>query len=171
MMTASVASSCESYVHPLDVMYVDVVRFFICQNLPISAHPSCQIGLFLNLRATHRRGFQLISTLAMIRRINAAVTKVGVDGRANLLVRSWAKHVIESGWLFQVWPAVKVNHDGQLLRRCPGSTTGLPHGMRQSYFDAANDQKKFLGWRVDIVYRLEAPRCRVVDNVSMELSL
>ena len=117
---------------PAEVMYIDNINFFISDSLPIGCHPSCQIVCFLRLRETHRRGFMLMNTLVWIKRINASVQKNQKDGKPNLLVRKWATRVIESGWFYQLWPAVIVRHEKQSL-----STISTDVGS-----DAANNQKK-----------------------------
>jgi hypothetical protein len=155
-------------VCPVDVMYIDAVNYSICDKLSISTHPTCKVGLFLQLRATHRLGWKLANGLVLVDRIHHCVTKEHANGQPIQLVQNWAKRVINSGWIHQLWPAVRVRHDGQHLKKDP--VRGLPHGMRQHYFDAANDEKKILGWKVNR-QKPTVPHGWSVDEVCMELTL
>ena len=104
-----------------------------------------------------------------IERINECTRKKNADGLPNQGVIEWSQVVIKSGWLQQLWPVHVVGRHGLQLRYREGKH-GLPAGMHQDYFDAANRERKILGWSVITEVFDASGRCQS-GAVSMSLTL
>ena len=101
-----------------------------------SVHPRCKLVLFLSLRCCSRKMCFMFSSTCLIGRINL------LAGHKVSGVRAWAKHVINAGWIHQVWPSsADQRKDLRLLRLRMGSQ-GRPAGMRKEYFECC----VLLGW-------------------------
>ena len=107
----------------------------------------------------------------LIERINECTRKKTAGGLPNQEVIEWSQIVIKSGWLQQLWP-VHVVGCHSLRLRYRGGERGLPAGMHQDYFDAANRERKILGWSVTRITEVfdASGRCQS-GAVSMSLTL
>ena len=106
-----------------------------------SPRPRCKLLLFLQLRVTS------CTVLKACFMSNMLVDRINVLAKHKLVeVRIWAIRVVESGWLHQCFPAMRVGRHPRLLRY---GTSSIPSGMRQRYFDTAMQiGTRRLGWDV-----------------------
>ena len=119
-----------------------------------SPHPTCKIQMFLKLRVLSRTLCVCATRLLPGRLI--CLAKHSLPG-----VQRWTKHVIESGWIYQIWPTTQLlpkvwvgrqsceKHWRARLKYDP--KLGLPRFMRQEYFDEVckeqrSGSKGVLGW-------------------------
>ena len=117
--------------------------------MPHSAHPTCKIQTFLRMRAASCQLCLFTTTSFLVPRLN-------MMARHRLqAVRDWATRVIESGWLHQLWPCTRLSSRWNATSCIPlqryERNSGLPRGMRQSYFDKKqneyhHDASAVLGW-------------------------
>ena len=125
--------------------------------VPHSPHPRCKVRNLLQLRTTSRLVCRFTNTYLLIPRLNELATHRLGD------VRQWAKTIIDSGWIHQIWPrkgSPSLGLDG-VLRCWPAYPStcllhiderlGIPLYMRQDYFDKQvtaqrEESKQPLGW-------------------------
>ena len=136
----------------LTLIYIlgsDAAVATLLRYMPHSPHPTCQIVTFLRMRAASRQLCLFTNTSFLVPRLN-------MMARHRLqAVRECAKKVIESGWLHQLWPCTRLSSPWNATSCIPlqryDSNSGLPRGMRQSYFDKKQDEYRqdasaVLGW-------------------------
>ena len=125
---------------------VDVLSAYVSH----SVHPRCKLMLFLALRGCSPKMCGMFSSTVLIGRINL------LAGHRVSGVREWAKHVINAGWVHQLWPISADQRRHLRLLRLRLGSQGIPSGMRQEYFDSCSQTRHLLGWKItDGVLRLE----------------
>ena len=133
----------------IDILGSHAAVGILLKYIPHSAHPTCKIVTFLRMRAASRK-LSLFTTTSFL------VPRLSMMARHRVqAVRECAKKVIESGWLRQLWPCTRLaipwNDTSCIPLQNYDRNSGLPRGMRQSYFDKKQDEYRqgasaVLGW-------------------------
>ena len=97
----------------------------------------------MRLRAVSREMCLHTTGCLFVDRLNALCTDERRPRKAQQDVLSWCKHVRDSGFIWQLFPALSARGRDMLIY---DATTGRPRGMTQEYFDKCQRQNLRLGW-------------------------
>ena len=120
----------------------DIARHF-GTIIPHSLAPRCKIGVFLRLRVVSREMCLHTSEYLFVDRFNALCTDERRPRKAQEGVMSWCNHIRDSGFIWQLFPALSARRRDMLIY---DARTGRPRGMTQEYFDKCQSQHLRLGW-------------------------